>query len=296
LHPKIIMHLGAHKTASTHLQRSLKKNQNRLNAAGYTYFTPKQCRDALFPITLRLRDGGDRAALQKHAEMMFHGAANGNANLILSDENIIGHLNQLFNNDLIYPWSNFRTARFFALLPDHRFELFISLRNMASFLPSAYVENLLHSEYLTFEQFLKGTEPWAFSWATMMRRFGNMSGGRQFTVWRYEDYGAIKSDIVAAMTTTNLAKGFKFLNKRPRPILSHAAVDYYANQRISGRSGPAADLLQDAGELFPLGEQYPAFQPFDRQTIEKLDEKYLNDMKLIANMAHVRMISPPIRA
>lgn len=292
MNPKVIFHLGVHKTASTHLQRSFKKNQDLLDEYGFTYINPKQCREALFPITLKLRDGGDEASLQKHTEMVFHGAANGNPNLIISDENMIGHLDQLINKNLIYPWSHFRLARFFRLLPTHEFEMFVGLRNLATYLPSAYVENLLHAKYQTFESFMNHSNPWDFSWATMMRRFGNMSAGRKFNVWQYEDYGSIKSEIVSQMTTPALAHRFEFINKYPRPILSHAAVDYFAKARNSGRTERSIEILQEAGELFPIGEQHPAFQPFSQQDIEKATEKYIQDIRMIAKMDHVRLVAP----
>ncbi|MEL6685770.1 MAG: hypothetical protein AAFQ00_10775, partial [Pseudomonadota bacterium] len=96
-HPlSIAFHIGAHKTATSHLQRSLLRAGDALAAAGVRYYGPDYFRlpghsiQALFGFRPGTKGGG---AMRPAAEQLALLQQDGHR-IVLSEENFIGPLNQ----------------------------------------------------------------------------------------------------------------------------------------------------------------------------------------------------------
>ena len=132
--PQITLHLGAHRTASTHLQGVLAKNTALLAASGLASPTQAATKKAL---TSRLNP---EPSLPSGAFAQLLKAANiaPDARLILSDENFIGFLNEIFSHQKFYPNSRARLQRLRRMLPGAPEKVLFSIRSYSSFFASAY--------------------------------------------------------------------------------------------------------------------------------------------------------------
>ena len=132
----LILHLGAHRTASTYVQGVLGKNAGLLAENGIGMPAQEATRAALterlnprLP-TLPMAGGFDRL-------LSDTGVADCQT-IILSDENMLGFLNEIFAHHKFYPNTRARLKRLSRLLPVSPSKIMLGIRPYETFFPSAY--------------------------------------------------------------------------------------------------------------------------------------------------------------
>ncbi|MDN3713090.1 hypothetical protein QWZ10_17480 [Paracoccus cavernae] len=87
----LILHLGAHKTATTHLQKSLQLAVETLAEAGIYYAGPDLLRTDLCPLVDGVGAKGPQGhAKAQRASAVLHQAQADFPHLLVSDENLLG--------------------------------------------------------------------------------------------------------------------------------------------------------------------------------------------------------------
>ncbi|HIP23273.1 MAG TPA: hypothetical protein EYG79_06745 [Rhodobacteraceae bacterium] len=125
---KIILHLGAHRTASTHVQGVLGKNTALLAEAGIAAPSQDAVKMALTK-PLGARIPSLRAGFRPLA---------GLETVVISDENLLGFLNSIFTHGEFYPDTARRMAQLKAMLPVDPAKIVVAIRPYVSFFASAY--------------------------------------------------------------------------------------------------------------------------------------------------------------
>ena len=158
--PRIVLHVGAHRTGTTRLQILLDDNRDALAGVGLAALTPPRAgkrgvatiRDVVrrLPETrrsalmwfLRFPPGyGPRRRLDR---MIAEACAPGTPErLIFSDENLLGPPFDLSGRGL-YPFARRRLAAFAGLLDRAPAEVHLTLRSYDAFLVSAYAMQAVH--------------------------------------------------------------------------------------------------------------------------------------------------------
>ena len=131
---KIILHLGAHRTASTHVQAIMAKNTALLAQAGI--LAPRQ-EDVSFALTkpLGARIPSLRAGFRALTKARGHPTPE---TLVISDENLLGFLNSIFTHGQFYPDTARRMAKLRAMLPVDPAKIVVAIRPYGGFFASAY--------------------------------------------------------------------------------------------------------------------------------------------------------------
>lgn len=133
---EIILHLGAHRTASTYVQGVLGKNAALLAAHGI--FAPKQ-EITRATLTESLGSALPGFALGRVFERFLEMAGAKTArSLIISDENMPGFLNNIFAHARFYPETRPRLQRLRQLLPVAPRRVLFNIRPYETFFASAY--------------------------------------------------------------------------------------------------------------------------------------------------------------
>ncbi len=128
---QIILHLGAHRTASTHVQGVMQKNLALLAAAGIAAPSQEAVNTALTrPLGARI------PALRTGFRALMNGAKA--ETVVISDENLLGFLNSIFRHGRFYPDTARRLAKLRAMLPVDPAKIVIAIRPYESFFASAY--------------------------------------------------------------------------------------------------------------------------------------------------------------
>ncbi len=137
---KVYLHLGAHKTATTFIQKSMQSNAETLAKSGI--FAPK-LEDIRAVITPGLGgkpmlDFEDCIAIMLQDQALFQG--NGPEQLILSDENIVGFPAEIFAKGAFYLDAKRRLGHLQSWLPTAPEKIVFAVRPYITFFSSAYAQ------------------------------------------------------------------------------------------------------------------------------------------------------------
>lgn len=225
--PTICFHIGAHKTATTHLQVSLETAADSFAAHGVRYLGPERFRlpgqslQALFGLEL----GKPRAAPKRDAVAQLAALAKGADRLVISEENFIGPLNFPKGGGmrLRYKTAADRIAALTAAL-GQEVSLFLAIRQPTTFLNSAYCQALLGGQAIPVVPYLKRNPLSSVDWLALARGLAETHGVKDITVWRYEDYRALFPHIVTALIGNEAAPAVTPHDRQINKGLSMQAV------------------------------------------------------------------------
>ena len=200
------IHIGAHKTATTHLQETLAAIRPVLVERGVDFIPNPELRRSGFAKALAHRQTWNRVpplrgpmvrrVVARHLDPLRAGPAT----LVLSEEKLIGGSQQVFAEP-IYP----RMQRIIALLATlgRRADvtLFLSIRSFDTQLPSAYVQELRYMPPIGggFDNVKRRVLKRPPSWFELVRRIRAAAPGVPLRVWRQEDYRRDPGSILAAL-------------------------------------------------------------------------------------------------
>ena len=250
----VSIHLGAHKTASTHLQYSLRLGREALQAAGVFLAEPSMLRQAdAVPLEQALADGAGCAAEAECRQRLAlaRGAA---PDLLLSEENILGGTRRgtLFSRrGLVYPFAARRLRQVIDIAGGGPVTLYLALRDPADFQVSAFSLQVMLGNELELAPYLQGRDPVRVGWSGLVRRLAAVEGVTRIVVWRYEDYAALRPRLLGLMLPEGMAEA---LPDPPRSnesltqpgydwLLRRALADSEADLRVLARraSGSAGN-------------------------------------------------------
>ncbi len=138
----VILHIGAHRCATTSFQHYLRHNAARLEERGIGFWGPRRTRNGLFsgvlPGTVAV-GGGDpaRRAAGRIRLACARSQLRGNNTLIVSDENILGSLRENLSRGTLYPNAGDRVARYVAAFGGAISDIVINIRAQDHYWSSA---------------------------------------------------------------------------------------------------------------------------------------------------------------
>jgi len=274
----VLLHLGVHKTASTHLQKSLRTNEAFCTRVSVKFLPTIEYRKFLSPLEIQLKNGGDLGLLSSSYQEKIKSEANEHQRLILSDENIMVLALPLGEKGL-YPNSINRIRRTRKLIGPEPIKVYLSVRNLGSYLPSVYVEFIRHFKYISFAQFLAMAKIDNLSWFSLVKRIRNiLSPSDTLSVWTYESYAKSHDFVYMSLLNVDDLTGFEPLQSKARAGLSAQAV-YFVEEAIKvGKIDRAKKLIIEAQNKFPRGRLDQAYQPLSINQINLLSENYKRDL------------------
>ena len=222
-HIEIILHAGAHKTASTHLQNRILEHEHLFAKTGCSYLGPERIRDE-FGTLWRALGRSDSPAEQKRK---LAALAAGRSRLLISEENIIGGFKDLMNGPnraMIYPKALERLTRLTQLVAPHPVHIAMAVREPCSYYVSVYNQLLLSGRFQTWERFSKGLDPTAVKWSDILRPIAEIPGVAAVSIWRYEAYHEVFPQVLNTLLGRPRPDIPSRLEKRMHPGLSEQAV------------------------------------------------------------------------
>lgn len=264
---RVLLHLGTHKTATTHIQMSLRSQSTRLQQQDQAYIPLQKLRSTVTRLvwddtaTARSR----RSAIDNLCKQ---------PSLIVSDENLLGFPREIRSGRL-YRQGERNLRRLTEALPQGKFRALIALRGYAGFLVSMYCEYLRHNPYVTFRNFSRRTPLPRMTWMPLLEGISRAIGSENLQVVFFEE---VKSDLQPVFDwfgdglTAQPARGPGVAQRR-RATLSAAAIDELARRASNDSPGAARALLnqwEQAGES-PPGSTY---SPFNARQLKLSDHRY----------------------
>ena len=283
----LALHIGAHKTATTHLQRSLYAQRSELEGIGVRVITPRQLR-APNP-NLQKRFGLFDKQRHVDGNGVLTELAAGSDRVVISEENFVGALQDTKGRiaNPIYKEALPRLAALTRATGLSQIEIFLSIRHPCDYLASAYSQLLLAGGRISAEDYRAINQVPQVDWLNLVQRISAVEGVGSITVWRYEDYQTLFPRIVEAL----LAKPFEVppIAERIHQGLSTRAVETVLSDPASANDGDAANMSR---ERFPVSAADPGIALHSVWKRRLVSLRYARMCRQIARMPKVRFLHP----
>lgn len=291
----ITLHAGAHCTDDNKLLRTLLKNTSDVRAEGVAMPKPSSYRKLLSATINALAE----APPAEDAREIVLGAIMGVDTdpvdrLVLSHESIFTVPKLSLAQGLIYPRATERMRNFRKLFAEDEIELFIGLRNPATWLPAVF-NATPHEDFLSF---LNGSEAQYLRWSELIERLRHDVPAIPITVWCNEDtpliWGQIVRDMLGLNPGTKIKGAFDLLAE----IMSEEGMQRF---RAYLHSHPTMTEVQKRRVMvafldkFALEDQVEEVLDIPGWTedfVEQMTEAYDDDMYQIARIPGVTLIQP----
>lgn len=261
---RIHLHLGAHKTATTYIQRILATNKDTLLENGVFYLPLAQTRAKLSKQIMGLSRKGRRSAdLVSHRQAILDELSGKGLErchtVLISDENLLGSPGR-FKKGNVYEtipddWKNVHTE----LGPN--ITVSFSIRDYPGFLTSIYAEILRRNRYFPFDMFLSlYREPPTF-WSGVYQGLSTAFGAQNVTLWDYKDTVRHPDRVVAMLT--GIDAPMEIISTPVRESLSKKAIEFIRDfQKLPGKDLPPEVIAEVGKRLYPLAKHPEKFAPF----------------------------------
>ncbi len=271
------LHLGAHKTASTHLQATLIKHRAMLAEAGVKFVRPDDIRTLI--------GSGQRAAVSMGALPSFRLARarrrlahldQGQDRIVISDENSLGQCAEMFQRELLYATSRRRLSVWGRLAAKRKTVVYLSVRNYAHFLSGSYVQSIRNADYfMPSSESLVAISRMPRRWGNVVEDIRNALPDARILVWAYEDYALLQRSLLERMTGLELSP----VNRRPMATPSTGAVAQFG--ALSQRNGAALTeiTLDQFAKKNPISDRNTRFSLWNEDQSATLTKMYVSDLE-----------------
>jgi hypothetical protein len=275
------VHIGAHKTATTHLQETLAAQSIWLGECGIDYIprvTSHRGRLADRLDSNNWRGLFHTAPDRRQWNEILAKARRGGETVVLSDENIVGKPRHLLRRRF-YSRAESRLKALSTLVRSENLHLFLSIRSFDTLLPSAYVQAIRHKRIPGGIDALR--RRWRRhppSWIDLIERIRRAIPDASLQVWTFEDYPSHVREILSALSGTPRVEDL-YLPAPPDTVTPSATAvrKIEAINRRLRRGAYRSEvkrILEDATD----GETY---SPFDADEQASLSRAYQRELDLI---------------
>lgn len=269
---KVILHIGAHRCATTSFQEYMRQNAHGLARQGIGYWGPFHTRNGLFhgiqpgPARVTGRDLARRARGRLQLNLSDC-QEQGVQQLLISDENMIGTLRENLRLGDLYSGAGERMARFSHAFGRTVGDVVLSIRSLDSYWTSALAYAVARGHRVPTAATLEGLVQAPRSWRDVITDIACAMPDARLHVLPFETFGARPEAQLAAITGI----------EAPR---THARVRLNASLclqdlRATVPSSIAAKLPEGRGRWLP----------FDHAQAALLRERYADDMMWLAGGA-----------
>lgn len=281
----LALHIGAHKTGTSHLQRAFYDAKDALAAHPVRFLGPRFFRGSGREIAHRF-DLDGKGEVGTDPKQVLAAIAGDARRLVFSEENFIGVLRNPAIHDLghPYPLAPDRVSAFAQAIGE-KVDLFLGIRHPTGYWNSAYCQLLLGGKAMPPSRFMQICPVSLIDWAGLVTRLRRVDGVGQITVWRYEDYPAVFDQVTAAMVGAEAARCLNPHANRLNMRMSAKAVDAL----LTGTDGLTGAQLR---RFFPSGETFPAFDAFGADDHAVADAAYDRQCQQIDRIEGVTLLRP----
>lgn len=290
---QVVIHAGAHFTDEDRLITCLLNNTPLLQEAGTDVPNPQSYRKLLRDILQEAIKSGITA----EARDIFLSAVNHDESadrLVLSNPGFFGTPKMAVGQGQIYPAAELRLKAMQQLFPRDNIELFIAIRNPATFLPALFAKTPVKR----MDDFLNGVPPGDFRWSSTIARIRATHPEMPITVWCNEDtpltWGQIVREMAGLDPTVAFEGEFTLLNDIMTPIglkrfetylESHPGMTEVQKRRVIAAF---LDKFVDEGKI----EEELDLPGWTEAMVEHMSDLYDEDVFEVERVQGVNMITP----
>ncbi|QCZ92915.1 hypothetical protein FBQ74_05170 [Salinimonas iocasae] len=284
--PKALrIHVGAHKTATTHLQDALKLCKASLELQGICYIPI----DA-FRYKLRLLDQNRVFSQQGNwlekrytlTSKLFSVVNNNQQRIVLSEENILGRVTDALYISP-YPAPNVDFINYATTYTD--ISVFLSIRSFSQIYPAAYAtglkffpEEAIRLKHALQEALDKGLRP---SWVPVVKRLEAQMPRCQLKCWTFERYKSHQTETVSRLLGVSIDDLPAVENPTLTATPGVEAIREAEAQVASGEHRKVKKWFKVCGDIYRANQAcdgQPKYTFLTPAMQKELDEQYLTDI------------------
>ena len=265
----VILHLGAHRCASTSFQAYLRANAARLAVQGIGVWGPLRTRKGLFTgiipadrgqtETRQFRQAAGRIALARE-----RAARAGLRHLVVSDENILGAPRRNLRSTQLYAEAGMRLSRHVMAFGGDVARVVLSIRSPELYWASSFAFAVARGHPMPDAGRLAAIAGDARGWREVIEDIARAAPRAEVLVMTHEELGGLPERRLWHMT-----------GERATPPLDHAREWLNRSPDLAALRKVLAERGEDPG-LLPEGEG--RWMPFDRPQQAALRERYSDDL------------------
>lgn len=286
---EIVLHLGAHKTATTYLQVLLERNVVALEQHNIGLAHPKTLRP-MFAVAPRRNFPSERAHRISSRTWALNQVIDTAVDLqrrrlVISEEQLIGSLRALMSGRGLYRDVQKELRAVTGALQDHPVRVMMCIRSYDSFFVSAYGQVLNGWKYLPFdarlrERLIQDNRGWPEIIADIMQA---LPKGSTLNLWRFEDFPVLRNKILAAMIGGDAAESLQGYMAQPVPGPSAAAIETL-QAHVADHGKIENEQIRQILRRLGKDKGFPAYQPWLRSETDAFRERYEHDVSLIRQL------------
>lgn len=289
----IAFHIGANCTDDDRLLKSLLKNNGIFSAHGVKVPGPGKYR-RLIRETIQNLNGAPPAPDTRGILLDAILDDESTRRLVMSNSNFICIPNRIFDKGVFYEQTEAKVRALTQLFPEDPIDLFLGIRNPATFLPDAFKQ----SKATTLDAYLKGFHPTQIRWSDVVRRIRFAAPHCRLTVWCNEDTPMIWAELIRTISgiapSAKITGGYDLL----AAIMSSEGMNRFLNYM---RTHPPQNETQKRKIIMAFLDKYALDDEIEEdidlpgmtgELVFELSEIYDQDVNMIAQMEDVRFIAP----
>ncbi len=257
----VILHIGAHRCATTSFQHYLRHNSQRLQTSGIGFWGPRRTRNGLFsgvlpgPVVI----GGGDPARRAAGRIGLACARSRNAGLhtlIVSDENTMGSVRENLRLGSLYCGVGERIARFADAFDGRITDVVLNIRSQDHYWSSALGYSLMRGMSFPKKRLLARLAGSARGWRDVITDIACAAGSARVWVFPFEAFCGQPETQLAMMTGARPPTGEAraWLNRTPDLDTLREQLDPDAAKALPGGSGRWVPFAPD--EAAALREAY----------------------------------------
>lgn len=285
---EVVLHLGAHKTASAYLQSRLSANGQLLRSHGAFCvplpFLRREVTGHIGPVVRGLVFGSvARRRLRAGVERMLEDTAGPHlSRLVLSDPDILGDTATLVDKGAFYATVRERLGALADALPMAPATIMLSIRGYADFFAAAYGQRLRDGVHRRFDDEMRARLTGVSrGWIDVIHAVSETFPGARLIVWQHEMFGAVEPALFDHLVGRDAARWLAPCHDWPMRGLSARAVTELQD-RADAFNRIAEEDRAFVLRAHPRRPGTPGFDPWTDAERAALDTRYIAELPGIA--------------
>ncbi|MEM9062846.1 MAG: hypothetical protein AAGD13_20480 [Pseudomonadota bacterium] len=285
----IVVHLGAHKTASTYIQTRLEHNVVPLERHNIGYAYPKILRP-MFATAPRRQHAISRVARGSARTWVLRNLIENASDmrrkrLVISEEQLIGSLRPIMSGRGFYRDAGREVKPLCRALQDRPVTVLLAVRSYDSFYISAYGQVLNGWKYLPFSPALRRTlltdgRGWPELAAEVMEA---LPSGSSLRFWRYEQFSQVEDMVFAELIGSHAADELSGVPGKPVPGPSERAIEEITAM-VARNETPEPEMIRRTMRQFGKDKGFAGFNPWSPEEKNHLEQRYLQDLAMMRDL------------
>lgn len=292
---QVILHTGLHCTDEDRLLKCLLRNAEMWRHEGVAIPGPSRYRRLLGEAVNRLNNATPQPeAREVLLDAILEQDPAQVRRMVLSNENFFSVPKLLFQDGLVYKRAEQRLQTFQRLFDGDEVQLFIGLRDPASFLPAVFAA----TPHTDFSEFMNGTDPTQFRWSDLVRRLRGTFPDLPLTLWCNEDTPLIWGEVIRTMAGIEMDRKITGAFDLFAQIISAEGMQRF---RAFLKENPVMSEAHKRRVMAAFLDKYALAEEieeeldldgWDADYLDRLTALYEQDLEIIAGIEGVRFITP----